>query len=61
VLDQRKREGPEQAFHYLIYREPDGQVYALVVAERDGAYHIVIPEDPPETRHWYLWDYAWTN
>ena len=61
ILDQRKREGPEQAFHYLVYREPDGQIYALVVAEQNRAYHIVIPEDPSGARHWYLWDYVWTN
>lgn len=61
ILDQRKREGPEQTFHYLVYREPDGQIYALVVAEHEGAYHVVIPEDPSGVRHWYLWDYAWTN
>ena len=61
ILDQRKREGPLQAFHYLVYREPDGQIYALVVAERGSAYHIVIPEDPSSSRHWYLWDYVWTN
>ena len=61
VLDQRKREGPEQTFHYLVYREPDGQIYALLVAEREGAYYVVLPEDPPDGRHWYLWDYTWTN
>jgi len=61
ILDQRKREGPRQAFHYLVYREPDGQIYAVVVAEREGLYHIVIPEDPPVSRAGYLWDYAWTN
>jgi hypothetical protein len=61
ILDQRKREGPERAFHYLVYREPDGQVYALVVAEVDGRYRVVIPEVAMSERHLYLWDYAWTN
>jgi hypothetical protein len=61
ILDQRKREGPQQAFHYLVYREPDGQVYAIVVAERHGTYHVIIPEEPASDRHWYLWDYTWTN
>lgn len=61
VLDQRKREGPDQAFHYLVYREPDGQIYALVIAERAGVYHVIIPEEPASERRWYLWDYTWTN
>jgi hypothetical protein len=61
ILDQHRREGPDQTFHYLVYREPDGQVYALVVAERAEGYHIVLREDPPTTPRWYLWDYAWTN
>lgn len=61
ILDQRRREGPLQAFHYLVYREPDGQIYALVVAERDAAYHVVVPEEAASDRRSYLWDYAWTN
>ena len=61
VLDQRKREGPGQSFHYLVYREPDGQIYALVVAERVGAYHVVLPDEPRSNRGWHLWDYTWTN
>jgi hypothetical protein len=61
ILDQHKREGPERTFHYLVYREPDGQVYALVIGEHDEGYHVVIPEEPASTPHWYLQDYTWTN
>lgn len=61
ILDQRKREGPSRSYHYLVYREPDGQVYALVATEYQDGYRIVIPEDPMSDRHPYLWDYTWTN
>jgi hypothetical protein len=61
ILDQRKREGRTRTYHYLVYREPDGQVFALVVTERDGRYRVVIPEVPMSERHLYLWDYSWTN
>ncbi len=61
VLDQRKREGNSRTYHYLVYREPDGQVYALVVTEFEGRFRVVIPESPMSERQWYLWDYTWTN
>ena len=61
VLDQRKREGNNRSYHYLVYREPDGHVYALVVTEFEGRYRIVIPETQMSDRRWYLWDYTWTN
>ena len=61
VLDQRKREGNSRTYHYLVYREPDGQVYALVVTEFEGRFRVVIPESPMSDRQWYLWDYTWTN
>jgi hypothetical protein len=61
VLDQRKREGKSRSYHYLIYREPDGQVFALVVTAVDGRFRVVIPESRMSRRQWYLWDYTWTN
>jgi hypothetical protein len=61
ILDQRLREGRSRSFHYLVYREPDGQVFALVVSEHDGSYRVVIPEVPMSERRPYLWDYTWTN
>ena len=61
VLDQRKREGNDRSYHYLIYREPDGQIYALVATEFENRFRIVIPERAMSERHWYLWDYTWTN
>lgn len=61
ILDQRKREGKTRDYEYLVYREPDGRVYALVVTEVAGGYRVVIPETPMSKRHRYLWDYTWTN
>ena len=61
VLDQRKREGHSRTYHYLVYREPDGQVYALVVTEFEDRFRVVIPESRMSDRQWYLWDYTWTN
>ena len=61
VLDQRKREGKSRTYHYLIYREPDGHVFALVVTDFDGRFRVVIPESRMSQRQWYLWDYTWTN
>jgi hypothetical protein len=61
ILDQRKREGKTRTYYYLVYREPDGRVFALVVTEVDGRFRVVIPEVPKSRRHQYLWDYTWTN
>ena len=61
ILDQRKREGKTRDFDYLVYRESDGQVYALVVTRLGDAYRIVIPERAMSSRHSYLWEFAWTN
>ena len=61
VLDQRRREGSTRDYDYLVYREPDGRVYALVVTQVDGGFRVVIPEVPKSLRHRYLWDYTWTN
>jgi hypothetical protein len=61
ILDQRKREGKSRDYDYLVYREPDGRVFALVVTEVAGRFRVVIPETPKSLRHRYLWDYTWTN
>jgi hypothetical protein len=61
ILDQRKREGNTRDYDYLVYREPDGRVYALVVTQLDGRFRVVIPDVPKSLRHRYLWDYTWTN
>lgn len=61
ILDQRRREGKTRDFYYLVYREPDGRVYALVLTAVDGRFRVVIPETPMSKRHRYLWDYTWTN
>jgi len=61
ILDQRRHEGKSRDLYYLVYREPDGRVYALMAAEYQGRFRIVIPELPMSRRHRYLWDYTWTN
>ncbi len=61
ILDQRKREGRTRSYHYLVYREPDGQVYALVATRHTDGYRVVIPEDPMSEGRLYLWDYTWTG
>jgi hypothetical protein len=61
ILDQRRQEGKSRDLYYLVYREPDGRVYALMAAEYKGQFRIVIPEHPMSRRHRYLWDYSWTN
>jgi len=61
ILDQRKHEGRTRDIYYLVYREPDGRVYALIATEFEGRFRIVIPEMPQSRRHRYLWDYTWNN
>lgn len=61
ILDQRKREGKTRNYDYLVYREPDGRVYALLVTQVGDRFRVVIPETPKSLRHRYLWDYTWTN
>ena len=61
ILDQRRHEGKTRDIYYLVYREPDGRVFALIAAEFEGRFRIVIPETPQSRRHRYLWDYSWTN
>lgn len=61
ILDQRRHEGKTRDIYYLVYREPDGRVYALISAEFNGRFRIVIPETPMSQRHRYLWDYTWSN
>jgi hypothetical protein len=61
ILDQRRQEGRSRDLYYLVYREPDGRVYALIATEFQGRFRIVIPELANSRRHRYLWDYQWTN
>ena len=61
IIDQRRQEGKTRNFYYLVYREPDGRVYALIAIEFNGRFRIAIPELAMNRRHRYLWDYSWTN
>jgi hypothetical protein len=61
ILDQRRQEGKSSDIYYLVYREPDGRVFALIATEFNGRFRIVIPETPMSQRRRYLWDYTWTN
>ena len=61
ILDQNRREGASRDYHYLVYREPDGSIYALIVTQVERDFKIVIPESPRNPLIPYLWDYDWTN
>jgi hypothetical protein len=61
IVDQRRHEGRTRNIYYLVYREPDGRIYALIAAEFNGRFRVVIPELPMSPRHRYLWDYTWSN
>ena len=61
ILDQDRRGGASGNYNFLIYREPDGSIYALIVTQKGKDYKIVIPERPRNPKAPYLWDYNWTN
>ena len=61
ILDQRRHEGKSRDLYYLVYREPDGSVFALIAVASAGRFRIVVPETPMSRKHRYLWDYSWTN
>jgi hypothetical protein len=61
VLDQDPREGASGSRDFLIYREPDGAIYALIVAKVGKEYKVLLPERPQNPQTPYLWDYDWTN
>jgi hypothetical protein len=61
VLDQDKRDGASGAYNFLIYRVPDGTIFALLLTKQGDSYKVVIPERPRDPELPYLWDYAWTN
>jgi hypothetical protein len=62
ILDQDKRSGPSGIYDFLIYRQPNGTIYALKLVARPGeSFKIIIPEHPQEESLPYLWDYTWTN
>ena len=61
ILDQHKRTGATREFDYLVYREPDGSIYALLVTQVGKDYRVVIPERHSNPKTPYLWDYNWTT
>src|SRR5262245_175734 len=61
IVDQRRHEGKTRDMFYLVYREPDGRIFALIATDWNGRYRIVIPELPMSQKRPYLWDYSWTN
>jgi hypothetical protein len=61
VLEQKKRGGPARDYHYLVYREPDGTIYALLLTRIDNTFKVVLPERPQNSKAPYLWEYTWTN
>ena len=61
ILDQNRREGASRNYDYLVYREPDGSISALLVTQVAGDFKVVVPETPRNPQAPYLWDYDWTN
>lgn len=61
ILDQDPRDGASGDYDFLIYRQPDGDIYALLVAKLGKDYKIIVPERPHNPQTPYLWDYDWTN
>jgi hypothetical protein len=61
ILDQDNRGGASGNYDFLIYRQPDGTIYALLVTRSGEHYKVVIPERPKDRDRPYLWDYTWTN
>lgn len=61
VITQDRRNGASGNYDFLIYREPDGSIYALHTVQMGLDYKIVIPERPRTAETPYLWDYNWTD
>ena len=61
ILDQDRRSGGARNYDFLVYRQPDGSIHALLAAQVGKGYKIVIPETPPNPNLPFLWDYDWTN
>jgi hypothetical protein len=61
VLDQDRRSGGTRNYDFLVYRQPDGSIYALLAAQVGKDFKIVIPESPQNPKAPFLWDYDWTN
>ena len=61
ILEQRKRSGNIRDYYDLVYREPDGQIYKLLVTRIGKTFRVVIPERRMTSRERYLWEYTWTN
>jgi hypothetical protein len=61
ILDQDKRAGPSGNYNFLIYRDVDGTIYALLLRQEGKDINVVIPEHPRDPQLPYLWDYNWTN
>ena len=61
ILDQRKRSGANGDYHYLVYREPDGTIYALLVTKVGEDFRVVISQRRHNPKAPYLWEYDWTN
>lgn len=61
VLTQDRRNGASANYDFLVYREPDGSIYALHTVQMGLEYKIVVPERPRDPKLPYLWDYNWTD
>jgi hypothetical protein len=60
ILDLRKRIDDKRKFHYVVYRNSDAQVYAIIVTEFGGRPRVVVSDRRTEAPSRYLWEYTWT-
>ena len=62
VLDQERRLGASANYDILVYRQPDGSIFALMVTQMGREHKVVVPERPNFPKTPYLWeDYTWRN
>jgi hypothetical protein len=60
ILEVRQRDDDKRKYHYVVYRNTDAQVYAIIVTEMAGKPRVVISDRRTAAPSRYLWEYAWT-
>ena len=44
ILDLRQRADDKRKFHYVVYRNSDAQVYAIIVTQFGGRLRVVVSD-----------------
>jgi len=55
----RRRADDKRNFHYVVYRNSDAQVYAIIVTQIGGRPRVVISDRTTAAPARYLWEYTW--